>query len=316
MPWCLPRGARAVRRSHAEVRSSAFVAWAQDRPCHHATMGTRSLGRLDAIVQRHDPSRALRQPRRSRRAVRGRPGGHRAAVELVGRRDRPRDPRRDVLRDRDGGHRRLPPAADAPLLPRRSVAGAQLRGAGPAERAGLGPGLGRRPPQAPRAHRRRGRPAQPARRPRQRPARPLARAHRLADGDPGPGRLEEVRQGPLRGSQDEGHRPALPALRAGVAADPDRRWASSCTASPGRARCAATSGAAWSGSSSCTTSRGRSTRSATTSARAASTSRTSPPTWRGWRSRRSASPGITITMPSRGRRATGSSRGRSTSRRW
>ena len=73
----------------------------------------------------------------------------------------------------------------------------------------------------------------------------------------------------------------LPLARAGVARGPDRRSASSSTASRSRARSAATSGAGSCGSSSCTTSPGRSTRSATSSAGAGSTSRTSRPTSRG-----------------------------------
>ena len=46
-----------------------------------------------------------------------------------------------------------------------------------------------------------GRPAQPPCRPRLGPARPLARPCRLAAGDTGPGRLEEVRTGAIRGSR-------------------------------------------------------------------------------------------------------------------
>ena len=77
--------------------------------------------------------------------------------------------------------------------------------------------LGRRPPQAPRPHRRRGRPPQPPRRPRRRAARrarrPLARPRRLADVDPGPGRLEALRPGPLRGPRDAGDRPRTSSAR-------------------------------------------------------------------------------------------------------
>ena len=66
-----------------------------------------------------------------------------------------------------------------------------------------------------------------------------------------------------------------------LTADSDGCGLRPAAASPGRARCAATSGAASCGSSSCTTSPGRSTRSATSSAAAASTSRTSRRTWPG-----------------------------------
>ena len=82
---------------------------------------------------------------------------------------------------------------------------------------GLGDGLGGRPPQAPRARRRGGRPALPARRPRLRPRRALARPHRLADGDPRPGRLEEVRRRALRGPGHAPHRPHVPVAGARLA---------------------------------------------------------------------------------------------------
>ena len=63
--------------------------------------------------------------------------------------------------------------------------------------------LGRRPPQAPRAHRRGGRSAQPARRARRRGVRcvprPLARALGLAVLDSGTGQRAPLREGPLRG---------------------------------------------------------------------------------------------------------------------
>ena len=96
-----------------------------------------------------------------------------------------RHPRGQLPRDRDRHHGRLPPSADPPGVRHVPVVGAHVRGDGIALGAGLGHGLGRRPPQAPRPHRRRGRPPQPARRSRLGHRGPLARAHRLADGDPG-----------------------------------------------------------------------------------------------------------------------------------
>ena len=176
---------------------------------------------------------------------------------------------------------------------------------------GLGDGLGGRPPQAPRARRRGGRPALPARRPRLRPGRALARPHRLADGDPRPGRLEEVRRRALRGPGHAPDRPDVPVAGARLASGSRRCSAGRCTASRSRARCAASSGAASCARSSCTTSRGRSTRSATSSAAAGSRSRTSRPTSPGWRSPRWARPGTTTTTPSRARPSTASSAGRS-----
>ncbi len=50
-----------------------------------------------------------------------------------------------------------------------------------------------------------------------------ARPHRLADGDPGPGGLEEVRGRPLRRSEDAPDREAVPDDRDRLAADPDHR---------------------------------------------------------------------------------------------
>ena len=46
---------------------------------------------------------------------------------------------------------------------------------------------------------------------------PVARPHRLAAGDPGPGRLEAVRDRALRGPEDAPDRPQLPVARAGLA---------------------------------------------------------------------------------------------------
>ena len=63
----------------------------------------------------------------------------------------------------------------------------------------------------------------------------------------------------------------FPLLGAAAACSSRRCSASSCTASRSRARCRASSGAAWSARSSSTTSRGRSTPSATTSAAGGST---------------------------------------------
>ena len=102
--------------------------------------------------------------------------------------------------------------------------------------AGAGDGLGGRPPQAPRAHRRGGRPAQPARRPRRRrgaSARPLARAHGLAVLDSGPGQrapyAKDLYEDPRHAASSTG------AFRCWCcSAWPCRRWPAG--PSPGHAR--------------------------------------------------------------------------------
>ena len=168
---------------------------------------------------------------------------------------------------------------------------------------GTGDRLGRRPPQAPRAHRRGGRSALPARRRRRRrhgrAEGPLARPHRLALAHARPGPRAQVRQGPRRGSRHARPQQQVPADRARLAADPGRpRRPAELELAEGRAH-RPHLGRLRRASSSSTTSPGRSTRSATSSASAASTSRTSRPTSSGSRSRPSASPGTTTTTPSR-----------------
>ena len=91
--------------------------------------------------------------------------------------------------------------------------------------AGPGDRLGRRPPQAPHLHRRRGRPAQPPRRPRRGAARDaaraLARARRLAVRDPRPGLLATLRAATWSRTRTMRRiNRALPADRAGEPAVP------------------------------------------------------------------------------------------------
>ena len=132
-----------------------------------------------------------------------------------------------------------------------------------------------------------------------RPARPLARTRGLADGDPGPVRLEALRARPLRGPGDAEDRQAVPAARArhAAAADAGRLRAQRLHARR-RARGLPV---------------GRPGPDLLGPPRdlvdqlplprygaSASRSTISPRTSRGWRCRRSASPGTTTTMPSRG----------------
>ena len=98
-------------------------------------------------------------------------------------------------------------------------------------------------------------------------ARPLARPHRLADVDAGPGRLEEVRRGPLRGPRHAVHQPPLRLARPAQPGDPGAGRVPGHAAPLARRARPACSGAGWCGSSSSTTSPGASTRSATSSAR-------------------------------------------------
>ena len=83
----------------------------------------------------------------------------RAAVEQGRRLARPRPARRAVRPDRPRHHGRLPPDAHPPRVPDLQDGRADLRGARLDGGAGPGDPLGRRPPQAPRPHRRGGRPA-------------------------------------------------------------------------------------------------------------------------------------------------------------
>ena len=203
-----------------------------------------------------------------------------------------------------GYHRLLTHRAFQTYAPLRYLfAAARLDG-----RAGLGDRLGRRPPQTPRAHRRRGRSPLAARRawgrPRRRPARPLARPHGLADGLARAGGLAPVRTRPLRGPRDALDQPALRRARRPRPGDSGAAPAS-CSAERSRARRRRCSGAASCGSSSSITSPGASTPSATSSALAASRPRTARPTSSGWRCPRSESPGITTTTPSRAPQPTG-----------
>ena len=182
---------------------------------------------------------------------------------------------------------------------------------------GPGPGhlVGRRPPQAPRAHRPGGRPALAAR-PRQRlqgrGQGPLVRAHGLAVRPPGPGAYRKYARDLV---EDRGlplHQPLFPLWVAARDRDPGRRSATRSTARSPRAVDRRAVGRRWCGSSCCTTSPGRSTPSATSSARAASRSRTTRPTCSGSRRCPSASPGTTTTTRSRARRCTACAGGRST----
>ena len=101
-------------------------------------------------------------------------------------------------------HDRLPPPVHAPRLRDLDAACAYaLASLGSMAVAGPGHQLGRRPPQAPRVHRRGGRPAQPARRPRRRLPRRASRASgtRTSAGcsaDAGPRRPRALRAGPAR----------------------------------------------------------------------------------------------------------------------
>ena len=216
--------------------------------------------------------------------------------------------RGDVPADRGRDHGRLPPPAHPPLLPDLEAARVHLRRARLDGGAGPGDRLGRRPPQAPRPHRRRGRPAQPPRRPRRRrargAARPLARPRRLADVDQG--RADWKKYAPDL-YEDPGMRAISrlfvpPRARSALALPALAGYLLTGTAA--RRRSPACSGAGWCASSSSTTSPGASTRSATSSAPAASRPTTTPPTSSGWRCPRWASPGTTTTTPSRARPST------------
>ena len=182
--------------------------------------------------------------------------------------------RRHVRDLAHGRHARLPPAADAPVVP-DATNGSSTSFAAFGLDGGRGPGhvLGRRPPQAPRAHR-------PARATRIRPhghgdglqgrdRRPLVRAHGLAVRALRPGRAPATRATSTRTAAcaSSTARSAL-WVALGVTAPVRLGYALSArSAGRWRRRC----GAARCGSSCCTTSPGRSTPSATSSAAAAST---------------------------------------------
>ena len=191
---------RGARRKKLSAR--AYLRFLHGSP--HADHAPRRP-RLAPPEQRDEGVREVREPRGGDPAVRRRDRRHRAVLERVGHRRRPRDLRRHVPADRDRDHRRLPPAAHPPRLSDLSGDPLPARRARGDGRAGSRDRLGRRPPQAPRPHRRRGRPALPARRPRRRAQgrapRPLAFPHRLADGLPRPGRLATLRPRSRRGSR-------------------------------------------------------------------------------------------------------------------
>ena len=112
-----------------------------------------------AIPSTHDPHRADREPPRRRPAAADHPGGDRRVLERGRRPARPRGGARHVPADGLRRDRRLPPDAHPPLVPDLQAGRVLLRRAGLDGRAGPGHQLGRRPPQAPRPHRRGGRSA-------------------------------------------------------------------------------------------------------------------------------------------------------------
>ena len=142
-------------------------------PKSAARIGSKA-GESTDLRLAHDAMTASRAPDHDRRRRPPLPRVPRRRRAALGRRRhgrRPRDLRRDVrlvgLR-RDG---RLPPPAHPPLVRRaRRAVRARVRDPRLDVGAGRRHPLGRRPPQAPRLHRRGGRPAQP----------PHPRGHRLA----------------------------------------------------------------------------------------------------------------------------------------
>ena len=165
------------------------------RPC-----GNRSRHPKPSLqTALHDPSPAQREHRRRDRAVPGRTGRHPPAVEPAGRPRRPGDHGRGLPGQRLRHHDRLPPPADPPGVRDLQAAEVPVRGAGLDGGPGAGHPLGGRPPQAPRPHRRGGRPPLTARGPRQRAGRPVARPRGLAVGEQRHRGRQEVRPRPARG---------------------------------------------------------------------------------------------------------------------
>ena len=269
----------------------------------------------------HDPPGAQHQPRRGLRPVR-RPGRRRPAGVAHGpaRLERHRDLRASCTWS-PGSASRSATTGCSPTARSRRPSGSSTRSRSSAALAVQGrvDRLGRRPPQAPRAHRRGGRPAFAARRPGRRhprrAARPLPRARRLAVQRAGP----RARPTSTRATSTR--------TRACARIHRNFQWLVLATfAIPFGLGFALTRHAAR-----------RADRAAVGRPRArldaaprdvvdqqrlpllrdagASRSTTTRRTSSGSRCRRSASPGTTTTTRSRARRSTGCARGRSTSRR-
>ena len=153
------------------------------RICARPIVPIDRIAQICHLASTHDPNRTKSPTWRRGRPVRRVPRARSSCSGTARRRDRPRAARRHVPPRRLRRDARLPPAAHPPRVPDAQARRVHARRPRLDVRPGPGHRLGRRPPQAPRAHRRGGRPAlarTSATAPASAPARPLARARRLA----------------------------------------------------------------------------------------------------------------------------------------
>ena len=200
-PRAVERG--DLDRAHGrrdDARSSRFVPKIQIGP-----RNPTDLRRSQRRTYRHEPSRAHREPGRSGPSPRRGARRRRLPVERLGEHGRRDHLRRRLPAVRLRGDDRLPPACSRTAPSRRTSRSSTCSRCSAPTRCRARCSTGSPTTASTTPTPTGGRPALPAHRRRPRPARPLARAHRLAVRDPGPGGLEELRPRPLRG---QGHAPA------------------------------------------------------------------------------------------------------------